>query len=62
MPAGRLLTIRGPWAGRYPAAAGMVVLLLVPYLALAAAMRPMSPYIRSDLHSNAVRKVARENR
>jgi hypothetical protein len=31
----------------------MVVLLLVPYLALAAAMRPPSPFIRSDLHMSS---------
>lgn len=40
----------GPLAGRYPAAAAMVVLFLVPYLALSAALQPVTPYISSQLH------------
>ncbi len=40
----------GPLAGRYAAAATMVVLFLVPYLGLSAAFRPLAPLISSDLH------------
>lgn len=35
----------GPLAGRYPAAAAMVVLFLVPYLGLSSALRPLAPLI-----------------
>jgi MFS family permease len=41
---------RGPLAGRYPAAATMVLLFLVPYLALSAALQPITPLIASSLH------------
>jgi len=40
----------GPLAGRYPAVASMVVLFLVPYLALSAALGPITPLIASSLH------------
>ncbi|HEY1824055.1 MAG TPA: MFS transporter [Trebonia sp.] len=40
----------GPLAGRYPAVAAMVVLFLVPYLALSAALQPITPLIASTLH------------
>lgn len=42
----------GPLAGRYPAAALMVVFALVPYLALSAAIGPITPFIARDLHTN----------
>lgn len=41
----------GPLAGRYPAAALMVVFALVPYLALSAAIGPITPFIARDLHT-----------
>ena len=41
---------QGPLAGRYPAAATMVILALVPYLALSAAVLPLTPMIGHDLH------------
>jgi len=40
----------GPLAGRYPAVAAMVVLFLVPYLALSAALQPVTPLISGTLH------------
>ncbi len=40
----------GPLAGRYPAAAAMVVLFLVPYLGLSAAIQPLAPTISAQLH------------
>ncbi|UTI66285.1 MFS transporter [Paraconexibacter antarcticus] len=43
------LTRRGPWAGRYPAAAAMVMFALIPYLALSAAIGPVTPIIGRDL-------------
>src|SRR6201996_4221563 len=46
-------TIRpGRLAGRYPAAASMVVFALVPYLALSAALQPLTPIIAKDLHTS----------
>src|SRR6201996_7358084 len=46
-------TIRpGRLAGRYPAAASMVVFALVPYLALSAALQPLTPIIARDLHTS----------
>ena len=42
----------GPLAGRYPAAALMVVFALVPYLALSAAIGPITPFIARDLHTS----------
>ncbi len=42
----------GPLAGRYPAAAAMVVFALIPYLALSAALEPLTPIIARDLHAS----------
>lgn len=42
--------LRGPLAGRYPAAAAMVMSALIPYLALSAAIGPITPIIARDLH------------
>ncbi|HVW46570.1 MAG TPA: MFS transporter [Solirubrobacterales bacterium] len=36
---------QGPLAGRYPAVAAMVLLALIPYLALSAALEPLTPII-----------------
>lgn len=47
------LTRRGPLAGRYPAAAAMVMSALIPYLALSAAIGPVTPIIARDLHMSA---------
>ncbi len=41
---------QGPLAGRYPAAAAMVLFSLIPYLALSAAIAPITPIIARDLH------------
>lgn len=41
---------QGPLAGRYPAAAAMVTLALIPYLALSAALDPLVPIISDQLH------------
>lgn len=41
---------QGPLAGRYPAVATMVVFALVPYLALSAALEPLTPIIARQLH------------
>src|ERR1700748_3162043 len=41
---------QGPWAGRYPAAAAMVIFALVPYLGLSAALQPLAPTISGQLH------------
>jgi MFS family permease len=41
---------QGPLAGRYPAAAAMVMFALIPYLALSAAIGPVTPTIGHDLH------------
>jgi len=41
---------QGPLAGRYPAAAAMVLFALIPYLALSAAIGPVTPIIGRDLH------------
>jgi MFS family permease len=43
---------QGPLAGRYPAAAAMVVFALVPYLALSAAIAPITPIIARQLHTS----------
>jgi nucleotide-binding universal stress UspA family protein/MFS family permease len=40
----------GPLVGRYPAAAAMVILFLVPYLGLSAAFQPLAPIISAQLH------------
>lgn len=41
---------QGPLAGRYPVVAAMVVFALVPYLALSAALGPITPLIARELH------------
>lgn len=43
----------GPLAGRYPAVAAMVVLALVPYLGLSAALSALAPIISRQLHMSA---------
>jgi MFS family permease len=40
----------GPLAGRYPAAAAMVILFLTPYLGLSSALPPVAPIIAAQLH------------
>jgi MFS family permease len=43
--------MRQGWlAGRYPAAAAMVIFALVPYLGLSAALQPLAPMIGRQLH------------
>jgi MFS family permease len=44
---------QGPLAGRYPAVAAMVLLALIPYLALSAALEPLTPIIGAQLHASA---------
>jgi MFS family permease len=44
---------QGPLAGRYVAVASMVMLALIPYLALTAALGPLEPAIGSQLHMSA---------
>jgi MFS family permease len=44
---------QGPLAGRYPAAAAMVIFALVPYLALSAAIQPLAPIVGGQLHMSA---------
>jgi MFS family permease len=41
---------RGPLAGIYPAAAAMVMCSLIPYLALSAALGPITPLIARQVH------------
>jgi MFS family permease len=41
---------QGPLAGRYPAVAAMVLCALIPYLALSAALQPLTPIIAKQLH------------
>jgi MFS family permease len=41
---------QGVLAGRYPAAAAMVIFALVPFLALSAALQPLSPIVSRQLH------------
>ena len=43
---------QGPLAGRYPAAAAMVMSALIPYLALSAAIGPVTPIIARQLHTS----------
>ncbi|MGD9696345.1 MAG: MFS transporter [Thermoleophilia bacterium] len=43
---------QGPLAGRYPAVATMVMAALIPYLALSAAVGPVTPTIARDLHTS----------
>lgn len=47
------LTTRGPLAGRYAAVASMVMFALIPYLALSAALGPLTPIISRQLHMSA---------
>jgi MFS family permease len=42
---------RGPLAGRYSAVAAMVMFALIPYLALSAALDPLTPIIAKQLHT-----------
>jgi nucleotide-binding universal stress UspA family protein/MFS family permease len=49
-PGPRLLLQSGPLAGRYPAAATMVILFLVPFLGLSAALPALEPLISQQLH------------
>jgi MFS family permease len=51
-PTGRLIR-QGRLAGRYPAAAAMVIFALVPYLGLSAALQPLTPLIGRQLHMSA---------
>ncbi len=44
---------QGPLAGRYPAAAAMVIFALVPYLGLSSALQPLAPAISAQLHMSA---------
>ena len=44
---------QGPLAGRYVAVASMVMFALIPYLALSAALGPLTPIISKDLHMSA---------
>src|SRR4029077_13047217 len=44
---------QGLLAGRYPAVAAMVMLALIPYLALSAALQPLAPIIGEQLHMSA---------
>src|SRR6202046_2065798 len=41
---------QGPLAGRYSAVAAMVMFALIPYLALSAALGPLTPIIAKQLH------------
>lgn len=43
---------QGPLAGRYPAVATMVMAALIPFLALSAAVGPLTPIIARDLHAS----------
>jgi MFS family permease len=43
---------QGPLAGRYAAAAMMVMFALIPYLALSAAIGPVTPIIARQLHTS----------
>jgi hypothetical protein len=43
---------QGPLAGRYPAVATMVMFALIPYLALSAALNPLTPIIAKQLHTS----------
>jgi MFS family permease len=44
------MRLRGPLAGSYPAAVALVVCALVPFLALTAALMPLTKLIGADLH------------
>ena len=44
------MSFRGPLAGRYAAVAAMVMFALIPYLALSAALNPLTGIIAKQLH------------
>jgi MFS family permease len=44
---------QGPLAGRYPVVAAMVLLALIPFLALSAALEPLTPIIGAQFHASA---------
>src|ERR1700710_1705289 len=48
-----LSTSKALLAGRYPAVAAMVLLALIPFLALSAALQPLTPIISAQLHMSA---------
>jgi MFS family permease len=48
----RLVHHQGRFAGQYPAVAAMVVFALVPYLALSAALEPLTPIVARQLHTS----------
>jgi MFS family permease len=48
----RLVHHQGRLAGRYPPVAAMVVFALVPYLALSAALEPLTPIIARQFHAS----------
>jgi MFS family permease len=48
----RVVHHRGGLAGRYPAVAAMVVFALVPYLALSAALEPLTPIVARQFHAS----------
>ncbi len=50
IPAEGRVMRQGPLAGRYAAVASMVMLALIPYLALSAALGPLTPIIARQLH------------
>jgi nucleotide-binding universal stress UspA family protein/MFS family permease len=50
VPGRRQMWRQGPLAGRYGPSAAMVILFLVPYLGLSAALQPLTPFIASQLH------------
>lgn len=53
VPRQRLPMRQGPLAGRYAAVATMVMCALIPYLALSAALGPLTPIIGRQLHMSA---------
>jgi nucleotide-binding universal stress UspA family protein/MFS family permease len=46
------MSFRGPLAGRYAAVAAMVMFALIPYLALSAALNPLTGIIAKQLHTS----------
>jgi MFS family permease len=48
----RVVHHQGRLAGRYPAVAAMVVFALVPYLALSAALEPLTPILARQFHAS----------
>ncbi len=47
---------KGSLAGRYPAVAAMVMFALIPYLALSAALQPLTPIIVRQLAHECCRR------